>query len=58
MPVGPASVLHAFDGADDVVAVSSPRDFEAVGRYYVDFSPTGDDEVLELLDRVARHRAG
>jgi len=58
VPVGPASVLHAFDGADDVVAVSSPRDFEAVGRYYVDFSPTGDDEVLELLDRVARHRAG
>lgn len=54
VPVGPAEALHGFEEADDVVAVAAPRDFVAVGDYYDDFSPTGDDEVVALLDRAAR----
>jgi predicted phosphoribosyltransferase len=28
----------------------------AVGEWYVDFSPTSDDEVLQLLDRARKPR--
>ena len=35
--------------ADDVVCVETPGDLRAVGEWYVDFSPTSDDEVLDLL---------
>lgn len=35
--------------ADDVVCVEAPTHFFAVGQWYLDFSPTTDDEVLHLL---------
>lgn len=35
--------------ADGVVCVLAPEDFAAVGQWYVDFSPTGDDEVTRLV---------
>jgi putative phosphoribosyl transferase len=54
VPVGPAETLSDFDEADEVVAVSIPPRFVAVGHHYVDFSPTSDDEVVVLLDRAAR----
>jgi len=54
VPVGPASVLHHVPEADEVVVVSEPEHFQAVGYHYVDFSPTSDDEVVVLLDRAAR----
>jgi len=54
VPVGPAETLSEFDEADEVVAVSIPQRFVAVGQHYVDFSPTGDDEVVVLLDRADR----
>lgn len=37
--------------ADDVVCIESPQNFRAVGLWYRDFSPTTDDEVLDLLSR-------
>jgi putative phosphoribosyl transferase len=37
---------------DELVCLQSPRDFAAVGQFYDDFRPTGDDEVLELLRRA------
>jgi putative phosphoribosyl transferase len=58
VPVGPAETLHGFEEADEVVAVVAPRDFVAVGNYYDDFAPTADDEVIVLLDRVARRTRG
>ena len=54
VPVGPAETLSDFDEADEVVAVSIPPRFVAVGHHYEDFSPTSDDEVIVLLDRAAR----
>jgi len=54
VPVGPPSVLSDVPEADEVVVVSRPEHFLAVGYHYVDFSPTTDDEVVVLLDRAAR----
>jgi putative phosphoribosyl transferase len=41
--------------ADDVVCLECPEDFQAVGLWYQDFSPTSDAEVLKCL-RVANAR--
>jgi putative phosphoribosyl transferase len=41
---------------DEIVCLSTPRDFRAVGQYYDDFSQTADSEVRELLSSAAsRH---
>ncbi|MGY1623152.1 phosphoribosyltransferase family protein [Geodermatophilus sp. SYSU D00965] len=34
---------------DELVCLEVPRRFVAVGQFYADFRPTGDDEVVELL---------
>ena len=39
---------------DRLVCLHSPRHFSAVGQFYDDFRPTGDDEVIELLQRAGR----
>jgi putative phosphoribosyl transferase len=58
VPVGPAETLRSVGEADAVVAVKEPASFVAVGYHYVDFSPTGDDEVVLLLDRSAEPDPG
>ena len=42
---------------DELICLETPRDFRAVGQFYVDFRPTEDAEVIELLERVARSTA-
>jgi putative phosphoribosyl transferase len=42
-----AAMLRAE--ADQVVCVSTPAHFNAVGKWYADFAQTTDDEVMELL---------
>jgi erythromycin esterase-like protein len=37
--------------ADDVICANTPKPFEAVGRWYQDFSQTSDEEVHDLLAR-------
>jgi len=44
--------------ADQVIAVSAPRDLGAVGQWYQHFEATSDDDVVELLDRARRRRPG
>jgi len=53
-PVAPADTLESLSGPDDVVCLATPRNFSAVGYHYRDFSPTDDDEVVQLLDAAAR----
>ena len=49
-PVGaPGAVAALSSAADDVVCVSCPDGFRAVGTYYRDFEQTSDDEVRALL---------
>ena len=50
VPVAPPETVAALRrDADDVVAVETPEPFFAIGGWYSDFSPTSDDEVVELL---------
>lgn len=44
--------------ADEVVCLSSPADFVAVGLYYRDFSETTDDDVRRLLHERAAASPG
>jgi predicted phosphoribosyltransferase len=37
--------------ADDVICAVTPEPFQAVGRWYQDFSQTTDEEVQDLLKR-------
>jgi putative phosphoribosyl transferase len=53
VPVGsPATCASLAAEVDDVVCISTPSDFRAVGQAYADFAPTSDDEVREALARV------
>jgi putative phosphoribosyl transferase len=52
VPVAPAEAADELTGvADAVVVVATPDHFDAVGRWYVDFSPTTDDDVVRILSR-------
>jgi putative phosphoribosyl transferase len=55
VPVAPPSARRQLAGvADDVVCVTIPPSFMAVGEYYLDFSQTTDDEVRKLLATPTR----
>ena len=50
VPVGPPSTCRELGReADEVVCVTMPPGFEAVGQVYGDFHQVSDDEVRELL---------
>ena len=54
VPVAPASTLDALrPEVDEIVCLSAPDDFGAVGFFYVDFQPVEDEVVIDLLDRAA-----
>ena len=40
--------------ADEVVCAQTPERFEGVGQWYEDFSPTTDEEVLDLLEQGSK----
>ncbi len=53
-PVAPPDALARLRAcADEVVCLSSPPLFSAVGEWYQDFSQTSDEEVMALLARAA-----
>ena len=50
VPVAPAdSLADLARDCDDVVCLSTPKPFYAVGAHYRDFTQTEDDEVIRLL---------
>ncbi|MDX3536324.1 phosphoribosyltransferase family protein [Streptomyces sp. MB09-01] len=54
VPVAPPdAVAWLRTEADEVVCLSTPRAFRAVGEWYEDFSQTPDEEVVALLTRAA-----
>jgi putative phosphoribosyl transferase len=56
VPVAPAETIEALrPEADDVVCLSTPPDFIAIGEFYLDFSQTSDQEVIQLLEAAAHH---
>ncbi|NML18217.1 phosphoribosyltransferase [Azohydromonas caseinilytica] len=51
VPVAPAEAVAALRGeVDDLVCLSQPAFFRAVGVPYVDFHQVEDDEVIGILD--------
>lgn len=58
VPVGaPDTCLQVKDEADDVVCLSTPEPFSAVGLWYRVFDQTSDAEVQLLLDEAWRRHA-
>jgi predicted phosphoribosyltransferase len=59
IPVAPPRTLREFAGeADDILCVLAPDEpFGGVGRWYLDFSQTTDEQVRALLDRAESERA-
>lgn len=58
VPVGPPDTRRLFGSlADDVVCVSTPHDFRAVGSHYHRFEQTTDEEVRELLAAGRLHES-
>lgn len=52
VPVAPPDAVASLrQDADEVVSLSTPTDFSAVGEWYEDFSQTSDTEVVDLLSR-------
>jgi predicted phosphoribosyltransferase len=50
VPVAPAdSLARLRPDADEVVCITAPVDFYAVGQFYYDFGQTSDQEVLSAL---------
>jgi len=50
VPVAPPDTLQKLaEHVDEVICLSSPEDFHAVGEYYADFEQTTDEEVISLL---------
>jgi putative phosphoribosyl transferase len=52
VPVAPADTIEALRGeVDELVCLSQPEFFHAVGAHYRDFRQIEDDEVIDLLDK-------
>ena len=52
-PVVSRPAVRALRGAcDELLCVEIPDPFHAVGEWYGDFSPTSEDEVVDLLRRA------
>jgi putative phosphoribosyl transferase len=57
VPVGAAQTCRSLrEQADDVVCVTMPTPFRAVGLWYRDFPQASDDEVHDLLAEARRER--
>lgn len=57
VPTAPAETCRELEAVvDEVVCLSTPQPFFAVGQAYSDFSQTSDDEVRALLSRAERAR--
>lgn len=55
VPVAPPESLERMrHEADDIVCPFVEEDFYAIGQFYVDFHPVGDDEVRRCLDEFSK----
>ncbi len=53
----PGAVEHLRPAADEIVVLSSPPSFRAIGQFYDDFTQTSDAEVIRLLEQAETRRA-
>jgi len=56
VPIAPPDTVEALrHEVDEVVCLSMPADFFAIGQFYADFDQVGDDEVRALLEQAAAY---
>ncbi len=59
VPVAPADTLEKIRPyADEVVCLSTPEFFQAVGQFYADFPQVEDYEVVEILKEAGKLNGG
>jgi len=57
IPVGPAETIGELSGdVDEIVCLSTPPFFTAVGQFYQNFNQVEDGEVLEILESENKRR--
>ena len=57
-PVAPPDTVESlWPEVDDLVCLSAPISFSAVGQFYEDFNQTTDQEVIDLLARARQRGA-
>lgn len=57
IPVGPISTCEELrTEVQQVICLSSPSEFHAIGLWYDDFTQVTDEEVCDLLERAERER--
>lgn len=55
LPVAPPEVAKEMkEMADEFICLATPAGFTAVGAYYEDFTQVSDEEVQELLSKIAQ----
>jgi len=55
VPVAPFDWVRGLaDAADELIALITPRQLQAIGMWYSDFSQTSDDEVVDCLRNSIR----
>lgn len=55
VPVAPFDWVRALsDAADELIALLTPRQLQAIGMWYSDFSQSADDEVIDCLRNAIR----
>lgn len=53
VPVAPPETLQALSNeVDEIVCLHAPRNFMAVGRFYLNFDQTTDEQVIALLEEA------
>jgi putative phosphoribosyl transferase len=56
-PIAPPSAIDDLrQVADEVLVLQTPVSFYGIGQFYRDFTPTSDEEVVDLLDRASSRR--
>lgn len=56
VPVSPPDTLEKIRPlCDELVCLSAPPDFRAVGQFYADFNQVSDEEVIEILRHQTPH---
>jgi putative phosphoribosyl transferase len=57
LPVAPEDTARRLkDSCDELLVLRAPADFAAVGRFYLRFGQTTDEEVLSILHDEAKRR--
>ncbi len=55
VPVAPAETITALAGeCDEIICLTQPTPFYAVGAHYANFHQTSDHEVIALLEQASR----